>query len=732
MALHYSPERESILKEVKPWRLDLPPPVLTLDNNSPKYAVILIMAGDDATLGSEVPEEIEEIADGVRGGDEVSVLVLADMAKPRRQTVYFEISDAGSTIIKKVQSIDTGDPRPIAAFITAALNSFPPETRIAIGLWGHGEGVIGDLDPTENLVPDELRLLPLGTPFTEADFIKHGILSADPIKPFLFKSMLPDMETGNVLTNRELSSALTVAFSRCRRTEPVDLIFFDTCYNGAAEVYAEVRRYAHTFVASSLRLPKTGWDYQDFLKNTRTKLPETPQDWARLAIHSCNHAYRAYQTPVHMVALNCQTQALKRLHGVVDRIQQIPRSTAQNLLRQASKDLKAVGRNESLDLFHVVNSIRQATEDDQLYERCQHFLQAYNDTVIASSAPPSDGRLYTGLTVWFPRLGDTHQVHRYYERLQFNRETNWVSLIEHLIRRQKRDPSVFLVYCFQGLKLLEEHPVTDLILDTSVVRDTNLLLKISETSKPWTTHYKEGRYSYQKVSSITFPSSQDFRDFTEALVDIQRHDEFAAFHVAQETAITMDSGQAKKLGRALWKYKNIVEDEFPLLLGSYQALEEIVAEASKGYSVIVIGQGSRLHKPEPSLETLIRSSELSTRFTLDLAMKAPRGFKLPFDSLRYYPGPIDIPELIESSRHPNLGITDMLGVFAEVDPEQPLHAQIVKYTQDNQHQDCYFVVLQLADADPAKPGIFHFDWTEWSKCPKCQSPHPDKEPCSCS
>lgn len=729
MALQFSPEHESILKEFRPWRLELPPPVLELNNKSPKYAVILIMAGDDSEIGGNVEGDLKEIALGVQGGDEVSVLVLADMAKPRRQTSYYEITGhAERHEIKKVESIDTGDPRPIAAFLTAALNSFSPETRIAIGLWGHGEGVIGDLDATENLIPDELRLLPLGTPFTEADFIRYGILNADPIKPLLFKSMLPDMETGNVLTNRELSSALAVAFSRCRRKEPVDMIFFDTCYNGAAEVYAEVRRYAHTFVASSLRLPSTGWDYKDFFHRTRQTLPQTPQAWAQLAISSCNYAYNQefYQSPVHMVALNCQTEAFERLREIVETIQAFTPEHARDLIQQASTDLKAVGRNESLDLFHVVSSIRQATEDEKLHDQCQAFLKAYRETVVAISAPSNDGRFYTGLTVWFPRLGDTHQVHRYYEHLQFHRETQWLKLIDHLIHRAKQNPPAFLVYCFQGLKLLEEHPVNNLFIDTSIVRDATLLLKVS--SNTWNSQYKEGRYSYKRSTNITFSSAQDYRALADTLTDIQRHQEFEPFQTAQQDAVTLDSEHAKKLGRALWKYKNIIMDEFPTQLSTYEALQELAGQATESRSVIVI---SRLQKPELALESTIRASNLFTQFTLELATMAPRGFKLPLDSLRYYQAPLDITALLENPRHPHLGTTQMLGIFGDSSLERPVHIHVVKYINTHQ-QEFYSLILRLGDPIPQKNSFFHFEWSEWGDCSKCSQPFQKSKQCPCS
>jgi Clostripain family len=582
MTTHFKPVNTAI-QEMKPWNLDQEPVSLELRNPGVKYAVVLVMAGDDEHLGGQVLPDIGEMVHGVYGGDEISVLVLADIGK--LGTSIHELTHEGQVQLARSPSIDTGDPRPIAAFLSLALSSYSEETKISLGFWGHGSGVFEDLDPHENLIPDKLIELPLGSKITESMFLENYLAEPVPVKSWFTRGMLPDGSTGGVLTNRELSSALTVAFSRSGRTEPVDMIFFDTCNNGAVEVYAEMRKYCKVFVASCLAVPGLGWNYTWFLQMTRQSQPETAQDWARLAIAAYNKTYdqSLYPRPVQLAAIDSEAEFIEKFRVVAQHLKDMdPQMRAQ--LMSCSNHLYSVSHNESVDVCSMVLALRDASEDEALVSVCKDFLDSYFDGLIALSEPPNDGKPYLGLSLWCPRLGDTVSVSKYYQNLRFHKETGWFDAVKEMVgqRQQKTTGPAFMILSFQKAAFLEKQDVEVTSVDLEDMETREFLLHIPENSKKWSGDLEDGKYGYKSVDSGVFASLDQVKTFRDLLHSIRRKpEEFTALEAAINGDIVMDGMAAARFAYEMIKYERIVMDEYPKMTESYMIVRELFQKAVK-------------------------------------------------------------------------------------------------------------------------------------------------------
>ncbi len=290
------------------WKFGVEPEPYGVRFREAKFAVVLVMAGD-GDLGPQLYSDFYEMCQAV--SEDVAVLALVDRPGDGVARVTQMLPQMADPVFN-LEEICKGDPRPLADFLARALVSFTPETRFAIGFWGHGTGAFGDLDHEEIVLRRELRFGELGGPI-----VAEGALveRATRVPRALFRSMLPDMTSENVLTNREASSALTVAFSRAGRSEPVDILFFDTCLNGSVEVFAELRGFAKAFVASSIPIPGSGWRYDTWLKMTAEAMPKTPEKWAELAVKSYEEAYdqRVCEDPAHLVATSTGVDFLEPL-----------------------------------------------------------------------------------------------------------------------------------------------------------------------------------------------------------------------------------------------------------------------------------------------------------------------------------------------------------------------------------------------------------------------------------
>jgi Clostripain family len=582
MTTHFKPVNTAI-QEMKPWNLDEDPVPLKLRNADAKYAVVLVMAGDDEKLGGQVLPDIGEMCHGVFGGDEISVLLLADIAK--QGTSIQELTYEGRTELLASPSIDTGDPRPIAAFLAIALSSYSEQTKIALGFWGHGQGVFDDLDPHENLIPDNLIELPLGSKITETMFLANYLAEPAPVKSFFTRGMLPDGSTGGILTNRELSSALTVAFSRSGRTEPVEMIFFDTCNNGAIEIYAEMRKYCKVFVASCLSIPGLGWNYTWFLQMTRQSQPKTAQDWSRLAIAAYNKAYdqSLYPMPVQLAAIDSGAELLEKFRVVAQCLKDMdPQTRAQ--LMSCSNHLYSVSHNESVDVCTMVLALRDSSEDEAFIASCKDFLDSYLEGLVALSEPANDGKPYLGLSLWCPRLGDSVSVSKYYQSLRFHKETGWFDVVKEMVgqRQQKATGFAFMILSVQEPELIEKGDVEVTVIDPQDVETHDLMLHIPANSKKWSGDLEDGKYSYKNVESAVFASVDQVRIFCDLLNSIRRTpEELSAIEAAIDEDVVMDGKAAARFAYEMMKYERIVMDEFPKMAESFMIVRELFRKAAK-------------------------------------------------------------------------------------------------------------------------------------------------------
>lgn len=588
MTTHFKPANTAI-QEMKPWELEAEAGRLAISNPKAKYAVIMVMAGD-GSLGDQVLPDILQMGLGTMGGDEVSVVALVDLGSG---TMILEVTDGGQDVLLSSPSIDTGDPRPIAAFLTLALNSYSEETRIALGFWGHASGVFGDLDPRENLLPEELLEMPLGTELTEAMFLEHYLSEPAPIKGLINRGMLPDESTGGILTNRELSSALTVAFSKTRRTEPVDLLFFDTCQNGAVEVYAEMRRYCKVFIASCLVIPGVGWNYTWFLQMTRRLLPRTAEGWGLLAIEAYNKAYdqELYPRPVQLVALRSESEFLEKFRIVAEELTKLPSEDYLKLM-VTSGALHSIVHNESVDICSLAVTLSSSLEMESLTEASQGFFRAYQEALVALSDPPNNGKPHSGLSVWCPRLGDKLSVGKYYQNLRFHKETGWFDAVRQIWIREKGEkkaPIRLQMLSVHKPAFVEEREVEETVAEPAGYEEgPYLAIRITEKTKAWSGDLKEGVYRYLGLDQAEFRTLDEARAFFGALHSVRRKVEFSAFENVCENDVVMDQKAAKRLLHDLVKYETILMDEFPKLIKVYSVVRELVEKAVSG-GILVMG-----------------------------------------------------------------------------------------------------------------------------------------------
>ena len=409
------------------WLLSENAKAFPVSNRESAFAAVIVVAGD-SDLADQVAGDLEEMRGGV--SPDVSVLLLVDLPGDGGMSVA-EVTPEGPRPLELWAEGSTGDPLVLAEFLARALVSFSSSTRLAVGWWGHGLGVFGDGDAREILLPEAFlrKALPARSRRSRSRRSRDDDFSS--------AGMLPDLsDVGGVLTNREARSALGAAFIRAGRSDPIDMVFSDTCLNGSIEVFTELREFARTVVASSLPIPAGGWNYKVWLAATGRERPDDAEGWARLAGKSFEFAHPQLGEDfprAQLAAFSTERGDLVRAFAKVVRELRELRKTRRLLVGFAANRVQSIQYRENLDFEQLVLQLLElAEEGSDLRTACRHCLDVFRETQVALSAPPEGGEALSGLTIWCPLQGDVERVSEYYPRLEFEKKTKWLRLLREL------------------------------------------------------------------------------------------------------------------------------------------------------------------------------------------------------------------------------------------------------------------------------------------------------------
>ncbi len=256
------------------------------------WTLLVYMAGDNGRIFSTASGQMKLMEEMTSAGyrdlaemgaigstDNVNVLCLFDSVDGTFLINVKRGSGFSDSVVRKVPSVNTGDPETLSQFVRHSATAHPAE-RYGLILWNHGTGWI-DVDHYQVVrSPDPLRP-PRGTLFRTTP---NKLRAARGTRPIAY-----DDSSMDFLDARDLRSALASACSAIGGR--FTFVGMDACLMAMIEGAHELAPYAEYFVASQEVEPMAGWPYAAILEVIDTRAGEPGAGVAAAVVDAYTKTY---------------------------------------------------------------------------------------------------------------------------------------------------------------------------------------------------------------------------------------------------------------------------------------------------------------------------------------------------------------------------------------------------------------------------------------------------------
>jgi hypothetical protein len=311
-------------------------------------------------------------------------------------------SKVTSPILMSRENVDMGDYHNLVDFVKWGIQNFPAK-HYFVAVWNHGSG------------------------WHFQDMMRSG-------NGFHINDISFDDESGNHITTEQLGVAMSEIKGYLGRK--VDIYGSDACLMQMIEVAAEMKDSVDYFVGSQETEPGEGWPYAPLMQGWTANPTISPKN---LSILLSKEYLKAYSGGVygrnsvtfsaldlgHLDALNNSTAALATHLKALDAVSLKKVKTAAN----AAQDFYYSDYKDLGDFIKRVEAL-QINSDKQLLTQVKTDLSK----VVVTTDNSASFSAATGLSIWMPSYSSSYMER--YKGLQFDKTTNWSSLITSLTSLQ--------------------------------------------------------------------------------------------------------------------------------------------------------------------------------------------------------------------------------------------------------------------------------------------------------
>ena len=301
-----------------------------------KWLFLVYMDGDNS-LSEYVDKDIEEMA-SVTLPPQVKVVVLADYLNAGGLKVESD-EKSGGLIKEELPEPDMGSEETLKEFIRSNIEKYPA-TNVALILWNHGDG-------------------------------------------WRSKMAAVDVKNNSYLYMYKVVNALEELKGE---GYGVNLIGFDECLMGMAEVFYDVGAYAEAVVASETYEPSSGWDYGKILEGLKSNPSMDAYQLGKVIVD----AFRELPQVLNDMTLILMSK--EEIEQLTENINQLADSLSQETLpyfEEARSSALEVPDTYYVDLYSLVKELPMDS--------------AQNIKTLIENAYKAVSGGYQGISIYFPK-----------------------------------------------------------------------------------------------------------------------------------------------------------------------------------------------------------------------------------------------------------------------------------------------------------------------------------------
>ena len=364
---------------------------------------ILVFLNGDNSLDSFAPLNLNQM-EKVGSTNNVNVVVEWGSLSAKKTVRMLMKKDSNinavtSPVLQDMGVVDMGNYEELVNFVKWGVQQYPA-AHYFVDIWDHGNG-----------------------------FEKSAHM------PAIFKDLSYDDGSGNRITTEQLGTAMSEIKTAIGRN--VDILGFDACLMGMAEVGAEVSDSVNYMVGSEEIEPGNGWPYDDFLTaiNTGTGSKDAPtvaNALVKAYANSYNNGDEGTETvnlaTQNMVALRNMYPALSNLATALDQLA----SSNPSGLNSVIGNTLAFYINDYKDLGSFLTQLKsknvginEGTIDDVMNQMKNVVVYTQGTSTLTAAQ---------GISIWAPTsVSDSWtQNGTRYQGFEFDQNTHWSKWIQTL------------------------------------------------------------------------------------------------------------------------------------------------------------------------------------------------------------------------------------------------------------------------------------------------------------
>lgn len=376
----------------------------------------------------------------IGSSNEVNILIHLDIQNNNQKITKWYYVEKNHLLVlnandPSTQAMDSGDPNTLIRWIDFVMKNFPAEHNILI-FWNHGSGC---LDPARSRSINIADYF-IFNPQTRKYDLDRSIGYLDLITE---RGICWDDTTGNFLTNQKLEYALRQCCLGSMDGKIFDIIGFDACLMGMAEIADIVQPYADMMIASEEVIPGTSWQYELIAREITHGNPDI-LDVAHIIIATYAKTYEPLTNDYTLSAIDLAE--LKTLERNISNVAQILIKCLENQKSNTVKMLLKWCRNKQncthfdepryLDLYDLYNNIGNKAKmfsfsDSNVGKQLQKdLLEAIEEgkkiikKMVLANCTGSHLRRAQGISIYWP----DDRIHESYKRTTFA-QNGWLQFI---------------------------------------------------------------------------------------------------------------------------------------------------------------------------------------------------------------------------------------------------------------------------------------------------------------